>query len=462
MAAGIDNPTDPEWVDEVLLAGPADQVCLVLDAPVDRALLRTLVAERQQALAAAGLRAGGSVALCLPPSLAFITNLLACWRIGARAALLDHRLTAFEIEQAVQRLAPQFVVSVEKSSGGALRAFQDVHEKIVAQSAGRPSETSHALIQLSSGSTGPSKSIGRTASDLIAEIERYVAIGAGVPQGGERIVSLASMVHVLGLVGGLLYGLHAGVQLVLPQRMTADAILDAVTAGPEPTTLLGVPFHIELLAAVAEPPRLPQLIGMTTGGELVRAQVHDAFADRYGIRLGNMYGMTELGVIGTDLFGEHRPAIMPAPGIEVRETDGELHIAMENSPYVGLVDPTRWSDGWLHTKDAGSVEADTGLVRVRGRRDSQVSIGGLKVDLSEVEHTLAGLPGVEAAVVVFGKAIEAYVVLEPAAELSAVQDALTERVAAYKRPRAWHAVDRLPRTATGKLVRDQSVLSSTR
>ena len=95
MAAGIDDPTDPEWVDEVLLAGPADQVSLVLDAPVDRALLRTLVAERQRALSEAGLRAGGSVALCLPPSLAFITNLLACWRIGARAMLLDHRLTAF-------------------------------------------------------------------------------------------------------------------------------------------------------------------------------------------------------------------------------------------------------------------------------------------------------------------------------------------------------------------------------
>ena len=126
------------------------------------------------------------------------------------------------------------------------------------------------------------------------------------------------------------------------------------------------------------------------------------------------------------------------------------------------VDPARWSDGWLHTKDAGAVEAGDRPDAVRGRRDSQVSIGGLKVDLSEVEHTLAGLPGVEAAVVVFGKAIEAYVVLEPAAELSAVQNALTERVAAYKRPRAWHAVDQLPRTATGKLVRDQSVLSSAR
>ncbi|MEZ0114293.1 acyl-coenzyme A synthetase/AMP-(fatty) acid ligase [Catenulispora sp. EB89] len=462
MAAGIDIPTDPEWVDEVLLAGRDDQVCLVLGAPVDRSTLRALVASRQEQLTAAGLRAGGSVALCLPPSLTFITNLLAAWRIGARAALLDHRLTAFEVEQAVTRLAPQFVVGVEKSSGGALRAFQEVQEKIVAHPGGQPSDTSHALVQLSSGSTGPSKSIGRTASDLIAEIDRYTAIGDGVPQPGERIVSLASMVHVLGLVGGLLYGLHAGVQLVLPGRMTADAILEAVGAGPEPTTLLGVPFHIELLAAVAEPPRLPQLTGMTTGGELVRAQVHDAFADRYGIRLGNMYGMTELGVIATDLFGTHRPAIMPAPGIEIRDTDGELHIAMENSPYVGLVDPTRWSDGWLHTKDAGTVDPDTGLVRVRGRRDSQVSIGGLKVDLSEVEHTLAGLPGVEAAVVVYGKAIEAYVVLAPAARLEDVQAGLSERVAAYKRPRAWHVVDQLPRTATGKLVRDQSVLSNAR
>ena len=457
MAAGIDIPTDPGWVDEVLLAGPADQVCLVLDAPIDRATLRRLVTERQAVLAGAGLRAGGSVALCLPPSLAFITNLLAAWRVGARAMLLDHRLTEFEVEQALTRLAPQLVVGAAQTSGGALRAFQDVREKVTVRPDGQPSDTRHALIQLSSGSTGPSKAIGRTASDLIAEIDRYLKID-GVPRGGERIVSMASMVHVLGLVGGLLYSLHAGVQLVLPSRMTAEAILAAVAAGPEPTTLLGVPFHIELLAAVAEPPRLPQLTGMTTGGELVRAQVHDAFVDRYGVRLGNMYGMTELGVIATDLFGVNRPAVTPAPGITIREEDGELHIAMENSPYVGLVDPARWSDGWLHTKDAGTVEAGSGLVRVKGRRDSQVSVGGLKVDLSEVEHTLAELPGVTGAVVVFGKAIEAYVVLDGSVELADVQSRLTERVAAYKRPRAWHVVEKLPRTATGKLVRDHSVL----
>src|SRR5215472_10022440 len=94
VAGGAYPQLDPEWVDEALLAGPADDVCLHLSEPVTRAGLRALVAERQRALADAGLRRGGSVALCLSPSLAFITNLLASWRIGAQASLLEHRLTA--------------------------------------------------------------------------------------------------------------------------------------------------------------------------------------------------------------------------------------------------------------------------------------------------------------------------------------------------------------------------------
>ncbi|MFD0573864.1 hypothetical protein ACFQ0T_37370 [Kitasatospora gansuensis] len=225
-----------------------------------------------------------------------------------------------------------------------------------------------------------------------------------------------------------------------------------------------MPFHLELLSWVTEPPRLPQLTGMTTGGELVRAQVHDAFVDRYGIRLGSMYGMTEVGVIATDLFGAHRPELTPAPGMELRAVDGELLVAAGQSPYLdhGRTDatgPTRWADGWLHTKDGGAVGADTGRVRVLGRLDSQVSIGGLKVDLTEVEHTLAALPEVTAAVVVFGTSIEAYVVLGEGGTAERIEARLAERLAAYKRPRLLHVVDRLPRTATGKLVRDRTALS---
>lgn len=460
MIEGAQPPLDPGWVDEVLLAGRPGDICLLLGAPVSRKSLRGLVADQQETLAAAGLRDRGVVALCLPPSLTFISTLLAAWRIGAQAILLDHRLTPYEVDRALSRLAPEVVVRAKQAPDGALRGFAEV-EAEVAGRPGLPAAGPHALVQLSSGSTGPSKVIGRTAAGLIAEIDRYRQI-EGVPRAGERIVSLASMVHVLGLVGGVLYGLSAGVQLAIPERMTPLGILDTVAAGPEPTTLLGVPFHIELLASVAEPPPLPQLTGMTTGGELVRAGVYESFVNRYGIRLGNMYGMTEVGVIATDLFGADRPALRPAPGLTVREQGGELHLAMPSSPYLGDTDPARWSDGWLHTRDAGSVDPGTGLLRVLGRRDSQVSVGGLKVDLTEVEHTLADLPEVDGAVVVFDKAVEAYVVLRTPDAEARVRELLTQRLAAYKRPRVLHVVHQLPRTATGKLVRDQSVLRGAR
>ena len=73
-----------------------------------------------------------------------------------------------------------------------------------------------------------------------------------------------------------------------------------------------------------------------------------------------------------------------------------------------------------------------------GRLDSQVSVGGLKVDLTEVEHTLTELPGVAAAVVLYDKDITAFVQLTGDATGAAVEAALAERVAGYKRPRTTH------------------------
>jgi 3-hydroxy-4-methylanthranilate adenylyltransferase len=455
--AGVTGSGNALWVDQVLLAGPDDEICLRMGAPIDRGTLRRAIAERQATLQALGLRAGGSLALNLPPSFAYIANLLAGWRIGAQIALLDHRLTAYEVEQVLDRLAPQVVVRSASPLAGGLRAFHDVTDQAQVRPGGRPAPTDHAVLQLSSGSTGPSKVIGRTARSLIDEVYRYAAMD-GVPLPGERVVLLASVVHVLGLVGGLLYCLHAGIELVLPERLTVDAIHQAITAGDAPTSLLGVPFHIELLASVEQPPPLPQLIRMTTGGELVRAEVAQRFTDRYKVTLGNMYGMTEVGVIATDLFGQTRPSVRPAPGITMRAVDGELQVAMPASPYVGLIDPTRWVDGWLHTRDAGEVDEQTGLVTIRGRNDSQVSVGGLKVDLTEVEHTLAGLPGVDAAVVLYDGAIEAFAVIPDETVAAGIDAALAERLAPYKRPRVVHVVAQLPRTATGKLVRDKTAL----
>lgn len=443
-------------MDDVLFTGRSTDICLRLPEPVDKATLRRLVGAAQTRLADAGLRPGGAAALRLPPSLAYVVHLLATWRSGAQAILLDHRLTDHEVDKALRRLGPQVVVAPAHAAGGALRIFVDVTAATTPYADG-PAGSPHAVIQLSSGSTGPSKVIGRTAEDLVGEVHRYTRLD-GVALPGERIILLPSMVHVLGLVGGLLYGLHAGVELCPPARLSGDAILAAVAAQDSPATVLGVPFHIGLLASSRPAGPLPQLKRMTTGGELVPAAVARAFTDRYGVPLGNMYGMTEVGVIGTDLHGAHRPAIAPAPGIRVRESGGELWVSCPANPYVGLADPTRWADGWLHTRDAGVVDPDTGLVTIRGRLDSQVSVGGMKVDLTEVEATVAELPGVTAAVVVWDDGITGYVQTDGSLSEDTLDKLLAERLAGYKRPRTLHLLDQLPRTTTGKLVRSAPAL----
>ncbi|MEV6976300.1 fatty acid--CoA ligase family protein [Kitasatospora sp. NPDC093806] len=452
-----DAPAD--WVDRVLLAGPGGEESLRFGPPVDRDALRALVAEQAGHLAAAGLGPGGTIALRLPPSLGFVAVLLAAWRLRAQVALLDHRLTDHEVELAVERLAPQVLVgSGRPTAGSALRGYSVVDPVAVALPAGRPARTGHALVQLSSGSTGPAKVIARTAGDLIRELDCYRRL-ADFPGEGERVVLLSSVVHVLGLVGGLLNSLHARAPLTVPDRMTAAGILAAVAADERPTTVIGVPFHAELLAGAADPPALPQLRRMVVAGELVRPGLPAAFTARYGVPLGTMYGMTELGVIATDLDGTLHPAKDPVHGMRLRLVDGELQLGTAASPYPGLDDPTRWADGWLHTRDAAVLDRATGRVTVLGRRDSQVSIGGLKVDLTEVEQTIAALPEVREAVVVFDEgAIEAYLAAEDGADPALVHDGLARQLAAYKRPRRLAFLPRLPRTATGKLLRDPVAL----
>ena len=444
-----------EWASGALLDGDPGDPCLWMGGPVTRGELASLVDARQGLLESAGLRPGGTAAIRLPPSLEYVAVLLAAWRIGAQVSLLDHRLVRREVDNALDRLAPQVVVTADSVATAPMMGYAQAVARAQARPGGRPAATPHVLIQLSSGSTGPSKVIARTAADLLAELGRYAQLEE-YPRRGERIVVLASMVHVLGLVGGLLHGLHARAELVFPDRLTAMSIRAAVAAGTEPTTVLGVPFHAELLTTGGGP--LPPLRRMVVAGELVRPWLPARFTAAYGVPLGTMYGMTELGVIATDLSGRNAPAVAPAPGMSLRVADGELLVRMPASPYIGLIDDTRWADGWLHTRDAASIDQATGLVTILGRLDSQISVGGLKVDLTEVEQTLCALPGVDSAVVAYDGTIEAYLVLREDGQISGVEAALAEQLAPFKRPRRLRVLSAMPRTATGKVSRDHAVL----
>ena len=446
------------WVDDLLLTGPDDAVCLSFPERRDRRALRAAVADACDALTRLGVRAGGTVAVSVPPSLDYVRHLLAGWRLGAQVHLLDHRLSGPERERALAVLEPQVLVAAAAPTG-ALRGWNSLAAEPVRRGSGRPATTGHAVIQLSSGSTGPSKVIGRHTEDLVAEIDRYRGV-ARMPRSGDRALVLNSLSHTMGLFGGLVYGLANGVELAVPERMTGEGILAALGAGAAPTTVMGVPFHYRLLGTAPAEVRLPQLVTALSAGEVMRPSIAEAFAARWGVPLGAVYGMTETGVLTADLAGRYAPSVgLAAPGIELRVENDELLVRRDESPYVGQVDPTRFVDGWLHTRDHAEMDAATGAVTIRGRHDSQVAIGGLKVDLTEVEQELGELDGVLECVVVWNGAIEAVLALDGVG-LPEIEKAMAERLAEHKLPRRYRVVDRLPRTTTGKPLRDIKVLTS--
>ena len=117
-------------------------------------------------------------------------------------------------------------------------------------------------------------------------------------------------------------------------------------------------------------------------------------------------------------------------------------------------------DGWLHTGDAGYLDAD-GYVFIHDRVKDMIISGGENVYPAEVESALSDHPAIAEVAVIgvpdekWGEAVKAVVVLRPGAELSA--DALIAwartRIAGFKTPRSVDFAETLPRNASGKLLK---------
>jgi acyl-CoA synthetase (AMP-forming)/AMP-acid ligase II len=117
--------------------------------------------------------------------------------------------------------------------------------------------------------------------------------------------------------------------------------------------------------------------------------------------------------------------------------------------------------GWLHTGDVGEFRPEGDLVIV-GRLKELIIRGGFNVYPAEVEHAIAGFPGVAQCAVV-GRSVagdeEVVAFVEPVAGEAIDRDALRrflrERLAPYKLPSQIVCMTRLPATSTGKLLKAQ-------
>jgi acyl-CoA synthetase (AMP-forming)/AMP-acid ligase II len=144
---------------------------------------------------------------------------------------------------------------------------------------------------------------------------------------------------------------------------------------------------------------------------------------------------------------------------------GELYIAGPQVMvgYLGRqaeTEATIDADGWLHTGDMASVDAE-GDWYIVDRVKELIKYKGYQVPPAELEAVLLGHPRIADAAVVAGSDAEgeeiphAFVAVAAGSELSAadVMAYVAERVAPYKKVRAVTFVDTIPKSASGKILR---------
>jgi acyl-CoA synthetase (AMP-forming)/AMP-acid ligase II len=152
-----------------------------------------------------------------------------------------------------------------------------------------------------------------------------------------------------------------------------------------------------------------------------------------------------------------------AAGFEVRIGERDEILLRGPNLMLGYLDDPEGAvddDGWLHTGDAGRLDA-AGYLTITGRLKDMYICGGFNVYPAEVEQVLARLDGVAESAVIgmpdprLGEVGQAFIVRRPGHVLDAA-DVLAfcrERLAGYKVPRRVEFRDELPRNPSGKVLK---------
>ncbi|MDB5296976.1 MAG: long-chain fatty acid--CoA ligase [Phycisphaerales bacterium] len=375
-----------------------------------------------------------------------------------------------------------------------------------AASAAPRSPESAALLLHSSGTTGVPKVVVRTGRSLDAVAAATAeAVGFGP---GDRVLACVPLCHSYGIEHGLLAPLWAGSTVRLCQGFDVPTVLAELDVGA--TIFPGVPFAYEAVAARAggratpgqgagdgatAGRRFPALRRAYSAGGPLPDAVVVACRVNLGLTVTQLYGATEIGSVtyaDPDLFG-FDPAsvgrgmrgvdvrILPpdAAGVGSPLPAGEVgQVAVRaDSMLTGYLDgsPAPLLGGYFLTGDLGRLEP-AGNLTVTGRLKLLIEVGGLKVNPLEVEAALAEHPAVAACLVVplpvsptvtrlkaivvarrpggAGEAV-AGAVETAFADGEALRRFLRERLAPYKVPRLVEFRADLPRSAAGKVLRQQ-------
>lgn len=333
-----------------------------------------------------------------------------------------------------------------------------------------------AVLMSSSGTLGEPKTVVVTHRNLaagLAQIDRVHRLREGEP-----VVAVGPLRHVYGMQMAMNAALRAGSPLVIGHARFDVAAFAALLAAERVAVAYLVPSAVTELAALPDPPPLPDLRAVVSGGAPLPTAAATAFTRAYDLPVVQGFGMTEAGCVSFTPDGDHAPAGtvgVVLPGTQARFVDpetgrdvpdgeaGELWLrgpqvaAGHLAPDTGEVVPLCDAQGWFRTGDLAA--ADAGRLRITGRIKSMIKYKGHRISPAELEDVLTGHPAVRAALVVgepdpvAGELPKAYVVVDQEAPLDDIAAFVAAAVPPHKRVRLFERVREIPRSATGKPAR---------
>jgi o-succinylbenzoate---CoA ligase len=379
------------------------------------------------------VREGDLVGVFLPPGPRWLDILDVCWAARAAVFPTDVRLAPMEAANLLGRARPTVFVTPH-----------DVQRR----DAGVPVDPGTALVVATSGTSGRSQLAELTHEALAA------AVGASSAALGARAEDAWLCCLPVAHIGGL---------LVLARHLLLGApviVRRSFTAGP-------FRHRSALRFTSLVPTQLTRLLddesivlggfkAILVGGSALPQELAGR-ARRARARIVPTYGLTEScgGVVYSGT---------PLRGVEVRTDGGELLLRGPTLMRGYRLDPEASAavftgDGWLHTGDAGHIDA-SGVVSVSGRVADVIVSGGEKVWPAEVEAALAGHPGVAEVAVTgrddpeWGERVVAFVVPRRRSApptLDSLRDFAAQRIARFKAPREVIIVEALDRNILGKV-----------
>jgi long-chain acyl-CoA synthetase len=495
-----------EVLDKTAHRYPQKRAIVTKDEELTFADLNQRVHRLAAHLQQAGIQPGDRVGILLPNCAAIPLSYFASQKIGAVSVILDARLKGKELQGVLKDAAVKLLIVHQQLRSEAEEALNEIGRIPIWVVNGEGDESfenrlslppatatlpqlqtdDDALILYTSGTTGEPKGVVLSYSNL-AQYPRVMR-EMDITDTSTIRGCVLPMSHI---VGPIVCNEVAdkGFTLVIFDQINPLTLLEGIQKH-RVTVFESVPIVFQLLLGVRDLARydtssvkIAAMMGTSIPLPLLRgfhsAQPH--------IKVIQGYGLTETSPMITLVEPEKAEAKMGSigravPGVEVKivdETGKELPIgepgeiitrgAHVMKGYFRKPEATaaRIRNGWFYTGDVGKAEKD-GYYYHLGRRDDMIITGGLNVYPAEVENLIYTYPGVQETVVFSipdpkrGHVIGAALVPRPGENIveKELLTFLRGNLANFKVPQKIVIRESLPRTSSGKLIREADTLLS--